>query len=201
MNEFILAALVFGLTAGFQPGPLSIIVIHQALTHGLKSGIKACLAPIITDGPIILAALFVLTQFKEFAVFINTLSLVGGLYLLWLSLKILKLKEIDFSASLGMSASLATAIKVNLLSPYPYLFWFTVGGAYLARGTQAESISFVAVVLTTLVLSKMLIAWIASNFRSLLDSTAYLWLMRVLGGVLSIFGLLLLYQSYNGFFN
>jgi threonine/homoserine/homoserine lactone efflux protein len=52
MNEFILAALVFGLTAGFQPGPLSIIVIHQTLTYGLKSGIKACLAPIITDGPI-----------------------------------------------------------------------------------------------------------------------------------------------------
>jgi threonine/homoserine/homoserine lactone efflux protein len=100
-----------------------------------------------------------------------------------------------------MSASLATAIKVNLLSPYPYLFWFTVGGAYLARGTQAESIAFVVVVLTTLVLSKMLIAWIASNFRSLLDSDAFLWLMRVLGGVLSIFGLLLLNQSYNGFFN
>ncbi len=201
MNEFILAALVFGLTAGFQPGPLSIIVIQQTLTHGLKHGIKACLAPIITDGPIILAALFLLTQFKEFAVFINTLSLVGGLYLLWLSLKILKLKEINFSNSSGMSASLATAIKVNLLSPYPYLFWFTVGGAYLARGSQAESITFVVVVLTTLVLSKMLIAWIASNFRSLLDSAAYLWLMRVLGGLLSIYGLLLLYQSYNGFFN
>jgi threonine/homoserine/homoserine lactone efflux protein len=149
---------------------------------------------------LILAALFMLTQFKEFALFINILSLVGSLYLLWLSLKILKLKEINFSDSLDMSASLATAIKVNLLSPYPYLFWFTVGGAYLARGTQAESTTFVVMVLTTLVLSKMLIAVIASNFRSLLDSTAYLWLMRMLGGLLSIYGLLLFYQSYNGIF-
>ena len=93
--------------------------------------------------------------------------------------------------------SLSTAIKVNLLSPNPYLFWFTVGGAYLARGNQAESVAFVVVAIGTLVLAKMVVAWVASNFRNLLDSQAYLWVMRVLGGLLSIFGLLMLMQGYN----
>ncbi len=200
MSEYVLSAFVFGLTAGFKPGPLGIVVIQQTLTHGLKYGIRASLAPIITDGPIIFAALAILTLFKDIALFVGLLSFIGGLYLLWLSLKILKLKEINVSKSLGTPTSLATAIKVNLLSPNPYLFWFTVGGAYLARGNQAESVVFVVVAIGTLVLVKMVVAWVASNFRKLLDSQAYLWVMRVLGGLLSIFGLLMLNQSYNVLF-
>ena len=197
MSEFVLSAFVFGLTAGLKPGPLGIVIIQQTLTHGLKYGIRASLAPIITDGPIILAALFILTQFKDISLFTSLLSLIGGLYLFHISLKILKLKEINVSKSLGTPTSLSTAIKVNLLSPNPYLFWFTVGGAYLARGTKAESVLFVIVSIGTLVLSKMLVAYVASNFRELLDSKTYLCVMRILGGLLSIFGLLLLIQSYN----
>ena len=200
MSEYVLSAFVFGLTAGFKPGPLGIVVIQQTLTHGLKYGIRASLAPIITDGPIIFAALAILTQFKDIALFVGILSFIGGLYLLWLSLKILKLKEINVSKSLGNPTSLGTAIKVNLLSPNPYLFWFTVGGTYLARGNQAESVAFVVVAIGTLVLAKMVVAWVASNFRELLDSQAYLWVMRVLGGLLSIFGFLMLNQSYNVLF-
>ncbi len=200
MSEYVLSAFVFGLTAGFKLGPLGIVVIQQTLTHGLKYGIRASLAPIITDGPIIFAALAILTQFKDIALFVGILSFIGGLYLLWLSLKILKLKEINVSKSLGTPTSLGTAIKVNLLSPNPYLFWFTVGGTYLARGNQAESVAFVVVAIETLVLAKMVVAWVASNFRELLDSQAYLWVMRVLGGLLSIFGFLMLNQSYNVLF-
>jgi len=197
MSEYILSALIFGLTAGFKPGPLGIVVIQQTLAHGLKYGIRASLAPIITDAPIIFVALIILTQFKDIDLFIAILSFLGGFYLLWLSLKIAKLKEINISKSLGKPTSLATAIKVNFLSPNPYLFWFTVGGAYIARGTQTESIVFVVVAIGTLVLSKMVVAWVASNFRELLDSQAYLWVMRLLGGLLSIFGVLLLYQGYS----
>jgi threonine/homoserine/homoserine lactone efflux protein len=200
MSEYVLSAFVFGLTAGFKPGPLGIVVIQQTLTHGLKYGIRASLAPIITDGPIILSALAILTQFKDIELFVGILSFIGGSYLLWLSLKILKLKEINVSKTLGTPTSLATAIKVNLLSPNPYVFWFTVGGTYLARGNQAESVAFVVVAIGTLVLAKMVVAWVASNFRELLDSQAYLWVMRVLGGLLSIFGLLMLNQSYSVLF-
>ena len=196
MEEYVLSAFVFGLTAGFKPGPLGIVVIQQTLTYGLKYGIRASLAPIITDGPIIFAALAILTQFKDIALFVSALNFVGGFYLLWLSLKILRLKDINVSTSLGTPTSLTTAIKVNLLSPNPYLFWFTVGGSYLARGSQVQSTAFVMVAIGTLVLAKMAVAWIASNCREWLDSQAYLGVMRLLAALLSIFGFLMLYQSY-----
>ena len=200
MNEYVISAFIFGLTAGFKPGPLGIVVIQETLEHGLRHGLKACLAPIITDGPIIIAALVVLTQFSDKTPFIGILSLVGGLYLLWLSLKIIRIKEINISNILSKPKSLETAIKVNLLSPNPYIFWFTVGGTYLALGSQSQSAAFIVVSIGTLVASKMITAWIAAYFRELLNSKAYVWVMRFLGLLLAGFGVLFIVRSQNVLF-
>lgn len=197
MNEYALSAFIFGVTAGFKPGPLGIVVIQQTLEHGLKSGVKASLAPIITDGPIIILALLVLGQFKEIYPFIGTLSIVGGLYLLWLCSKIIRINEINMTEKLATPKSLETAIKVNLLSPNPYLFWFTVGGPYLVLGTQIQSIVFIIVSIGALVVSKMITAWVAANFRALLDSRAYVVVMKILGSLLAAFGVLFIIRGQN----
>jgi threonine/homoserine/homoserine lactone efflux protein len=81
MNEFFFAALSFGLAAGLKPEPLGIIVIQQTLSKGLPAGVRASLAPLITDGPIIIAALWLLTQFKSIDLFAAALGLLGGLYI------------------------------------------------------------------------------------------------------------------------
>lgn len=86
------------------------------------------MAPLITDGPIIIAALWFLSQFKSIDAFAAALSLCDGVYLLWLSRKMFRVHNIDISSKLNSEASLVTALKVNLLNPGPYLFWFTVGG-------------------------------------------------------------------------
>lgn len=196
MSEYILSALIFGLTAGLQPGPLTILVVQQALERGLMSGIKVSFAPVITDGPIIFAVVMVLSQFKDISLFLGLLSLVGGLYLLVLCMQILRTKVLSFSASNGSNSSLLTAIKVNFLSPNPYLFWFTVGGTFIARGTTNEAITFVVVFLGSLVLSKMVIALLAFNFREILGGVGYLWVMRTLGLALGVFAILFLVKSY-----
>ena len=77
MSEYLLSALIFGLTAGFKPGPLGIVVIQQTLAYGLKHGIRASLAPIITDGLIIFVTLAILTQFKDMDLF-KRATIEGG---------------------------------------------------------------------------------------------------------------------------
>lgn len=196
MSEYIFSALILGLTAGLQPGPLSILVVQKTFERGLIDGIKVSFAPVITDGPIIFAAVVVLTQFKDISVFIGLLSLVGGLYLGLLCIKTLQIKEVDFSGSSNASSSLLTAIKVNLLSPNPYLFWFTVGGTYFALGATNEALAFVLVFLSSLVLAKIVLAIIASKFRAYLESRMYLWLMHALGVALGMFAISFLTKSY-----
>jgi threonine/homoserine/homoserine lactone efflux protein len=189
MNEFFLAALSFGLAAGLKPGPLGVIVIQQALSRGLLAGARASLAPLITDGPIIIAALWFLSRFKSIDLFAAALSLVGGVYLLWLSMKMFRIEQISFAGKLGSRGSLATAVKVNLLNPGPYLFWFTVGGNYIIRGTAAQSLVFVITAIGTLIASKVAVAVLAVRFFPSLEGRGYLLTMKLLAVALAWFGL------------
>jgi threonine/homoserine/homoserine lactone efflux protein len=189
MNEFFIAALSFGLAAGLKPGPLGVIVIQQTLSRGLPAGVRASLAPLITDGPIIIAALWFLSQFKSIDLFAAVLSLIGGAYLLWLSAKMFRVREISLTGKLKSQSSLTTAVKVNLLNPGPYLFWFTVGGSYIIRGSTAESLVFVVTSIGALIASKIAVAVLALRFFSSLESRGYLLTMKLLAGLLVWFGL------------
>jgi threonine/homoserine/homoserine lactone efflux protein len=196
MSEFFFSALSFGLAAGLKPGPLGIVVIQQTLSRGLPSGIRASLAPLVTDGPIIIAALWLLSQFKSIDLFAALLSLAGGLYLLWLARKMFRAQNISVSSELRSASSLSTAVKVNLLNPGPYLFWFTVGGSYIVRGTTTQSIVFVVTAIGTLIASKIAVALLAASFLPSLESRGYLATMKALAVLLAVFGLLSLTTAY-----
>jgi threonine/homoserine/homoserine lactone efflux protein len=139
---------------------------------------------------IIVAALWFLSQFKRIDLFASALGFVGGAYLLWLSVKMLRVHDISLSEDLRMQGSLGTAVKINLLNPGPYLFWFTVGGSYLIRGSTAENVVFVTTAIGTLIASKVAVAVLAARFFPSLESRGYLITLKVLAGTLVWFGIL-----------
>jgi threonine/homoserine/homoserine lactone efflux protein len=195
MNEFFFAALSFGLTSGIKPGPLGIFVIQQTLSRGLPAGIRSSLAPLITDGPIIIAALWLLSKFKNIDLLAAALGLAGGCYLLWLALKIFRVRDISIAAKLQSPGSLTTAVKLNFLNPGPYLFWFTVGGSYIIRGSAIESAVFVVTAIGALIVGKVAMAVLAARFLPSLESRGYLLVMKVLAATMAGFGLLAIFRA------
>lgn len=195
MTEFFLSALSFGLAAGLKPGPLGVIVIQQALSRGLLAGMRASLAPLITDGPIIITALWLLPLFKSIELFAAVLHVVGGAYLLWLSARMFRVNDISLTAKLRSEGSLATAVKVNLLNPGPYLFWFTVGGNYIIRGSAIESLVFVVTAIGALIAAKVAVAVLAVRFFPSLESPGYLLTMKFFAGALLWFGLVSIWRA------
>ena len=55
--QHILTGSVLGLSAGLAPGPMLALVLSQTLRYSTAEGVKASLAPLVTDPPIILACL------------------------------------------------------------------------------------------------------------------------------------------------
>jgi len=53
----LLTGAALGLSAGLSPGPLLALVIVQTLTYSVREGVKVAAAPLVTDLPIVLAAL------------------------------------------------------------------------------------------------------------------------------------------------
>jgi len=65
----VLSYLILGITYAFaaavQPGPLQTYLISQTLKKGWRSTLPAAFAPIISDVPIFLLALFLLTSMSD----------------------------------------------------------------------------------------------------------------------------------------
>lgn len=185
-----------GLSAGFAPGPLLALVISETLQHGLKSGMKVALAPVVTDLPIIALAVFAMGTISGFQQAQGAISLFGALFVLFLGWQSLFPKKIDLPRP--APRSFGKGISVNALSPHPYLFWFGVGAPTLLNAFDQgpwPTLAFIGPFYLLLVGSKLLVACIVSKSRSFLSGAVYTLVMKSLGITLIIFSLFLFRDS------
>ncbi|MFN3706033.1 MAG: LysE family translocator [Thermoflexales bacterium] len=192
----LIAGVTLGLSAGFSPGPLSLLVISQSLRFGAREGARVALAPLVTDAPIVLLALLLVRQVAGNAVWFGVLGLVGAGFVAYLAWETSRVNALPDQPGNVAPRSLLRGVLVNLLSPHPWLFWISVGAplvlhSYAEIGAAAAA-AFMLGFYTLLIGSKMLIAWVTERSRSLLRGAAYRWLMRALGVALAVFAVLLL---------
>lgn len=194
MVYYLTIGIILGLSAGFTPGPLLTLVVSETLEHGIKAGIKVSIAPIITDLPIIIITIYVFSQLSNFNNILGVVSLVGGCFVLFLAYESLssKTKETNFEEE--MPKSLAKGILANVLSPYPYLFWLSVGAPIMTKAQDLNRLAPLAFVLAFYVFllgSKILLAILFGKSKSFLSSNVYIYIKRFLGLVLCVlaFGL------------
>ena len=62
MWTFLLQGIGYGFAAAVQPGPFQTYIITQTLSRGWKRTLPAAFAPLVSDGPIILLCILVLSQ-------------------------------------------------------------------------------------------------------------------------------------------
>lgn len=148
MLTYLLQGLTLGFAAGAQPGPFQAFLINQALTRGSRRTLLMGFAPLISDGPIVLATLLLLSQVPGW--FQRALQIVGGLFVLYLAYSAYQTWrnfDTDFSPALpSRNNDLLRAATMNLLSPGPYIFWSTVIGPLVIQAGQVSFWSAVALV-------------------------------------------------------
>ncbi|NOY23035.1 MAG: LysE family transporter [Acidobacteria bacterium] len=132
--------LIFGITYAFacavQPGPFQTFLMAQALERGWKRTLPAALAPLLSDGPIILIAVVLLRSMPPWLE--PLLFFTGGLFLIYLAF--LSYRNWQSSPSSEKvtepphADTLTKAAMVNLLNPNPWLGWTLVMGPLLVSG-------------------------------------------------------------------
>jgi len=194
MVTFLTTGIILGLSAGFAPGPILALVISETLTHDKRAGIKVALAPIITDLPIIVLTLFVLSKLTGFHTVLGIISLLGGCFILYLGFESIRTKGMTVRLNNDKPKSLQKGIIINFLSPHPYLFWFSVGGPLTIKAMQHDIIAAAAFISSFYVLligSKILIAIAVGKSKSFLTDKTYIYTMRLLGTMLVLLALFL----------
>ncbi len=196
---FLAAGVALGLSAGFFPGPLMALVASQTLRHGPREGAKAALAPLLTDGPILLLSTLLLANLSGHRPFLGVVSILGGAFLLFLAYENLTAKGIEVGPGDGAPRSVRKGFLVNALSPHPYLFWITVGAPTILKGLAAGPLppaAFAGGFLGCLVGAKLLVAALVGRSRRLLAGRPYLLLVRVLGGALAAYAVVLFRDGF-----
>ena len=189
---FLLSGLLFGLSAGWTPGPLFMLVISETLKHGFKEGIKVAMAPLLTDLPIIAAALFLLSRLSNVELIFGIISLLGGLFIIYLGYESLRFKGVEIESMVSRPQSLKKGIIANVLNPAPYLFWLTIGGPIILKAVRIHILwvfCFVLSLYLVFISSKIGIAFAVGKSRVFLKSRGYIYTIRTLGVVLLLYSI------------
>ena len=194
MNHFLITGILLGLSAGLSPGPLLTLVVSETLRHGIRSGMKVALAPMITDLPIILLTLFVLSKLADFHSVLGLLSLAGGFFVLFMGFESLRAKGVELDIQTEQPKSLTKGVLANALNPHPYLFWLSVGAPTMIRAMNIRPVAPVAFLFgfyVFLVGSKVLLAIGVGKSKSFLNGRIYVYVMRSLGLALCVLAFVL----------
>lgn len=196
MLTALLAGITFGLSAGFSPGPLSLLVIAQSLRYGAREGARVAFAPLLTDAPIVALTVVVAQGLAQTRSALGVISLLGAAFVVYLAWSTWHATPPRVERALEESPrSLLHGAVVNVLSPHPYLFWLSVGASSLSAAAQRAgalgAAAFIGGFYLCLVGAKVLMAWLVGHSRGWLMGRTYRWVMRALALVMLIFAGLL----------
>ena len=198
--EYLSLGILLGLYAGLTPGPLLTLVVSETLQHDFKAGFKVAIAPVVSDAPIILLSLFAIHQLADFQPILGMISLVGACYLIWMGVESLRFQGLKLQLETPKSHALRKGILVNVLSPYPYLFWFSVGAPLLVKAMEKHALApalFIMGFYTLLVGLKVLLAYLIGKSKALLEGRAYILGVRSLGFALLMLAFSLFMDAKN----
>jgi threonine/homoserine/homoserine lactone efflux protein len=190
MNAYLLQGLALGFSGGLAPGPLLALVLSATLRGGFRHGLLVSIAPLLTDLPIVLLTVTVVSQLPHSA--LRVLSLAGAAVLVQHGVATIRdsrstrFSELSANAAGSMNSgrTLRQGIVVNFLNPNPWMFWISVG-APLTRSAWMDGPQFVAAFLVPfyllLVGGKVLLAGAVHAGRSRISDRGYSGLLVFTG--------------------
>jgi threonine/homoserine/homoserine lactone efflux protein len=199
VTPYLLLASSYAFAAAVQPGPLQAYLVSQTMINGWRRTVPATLAPIISDIPIVLLVLLVLTHVPPS--FTNVIRCAGGIYLLHLAFQALQsyrtYSDLRESPPRLVYQTIWKAVVVNLLNPNPYLGWALIMGPLFLKAwsdSPAYGIGVIILFYGTMILATAGILALFSGARSLGPRIAR-GLVGVSAAALLVFGL---YQLWAG---
>jgi len=194
----LLTGAGLGLAGGAAPGPLTALVLTRTLRYGTAEGARVALAPVITDGPLLLGSALLADRLSDSDVPFAIIGLAGAAFLVALGLESLRASPLDLDAIEPPRGGVWRAVLTNLLNPHPYIFWVAVGGPLVAEAAHhsAGSVAaFLAGFFGALCGAKVAMAVLAGRARPWLTGQAYVWLLRALGLLMWAFAAGFAYES------
>ncbi len=162
-----MSGFLLGFPNAAVPGPFQAYLLSQTVKHGWRRTLPVALAPLVSDGPIIVLVLFVLSQLGQ-----QTLGIIqtaGAFFIFYLAYGAYRaFRQARDNQARGETGSpsnhgILKGALMNLLNPAPYIFWSVVGGPILLRGFKdagGGGVAFLIGFYGTLILGFGILIWL-----------------------------------------
>ncbi|HWP57110.1 MAG TPA: LysE family translocator [Candidatus Acidoferrales bacterium] len=136
-------AFVLGFSVASIPGPTIVLITTETLTKGARAGIAAMAAPLLLDAFLMLPLGLALQGLLVSPAAATGLGLIGGCFLGWLGLNSIRSARPALAGHARQEnsplpdrdmPSFLKGMLTHLSSPYPYLYWATVGAPLVRQG-------------------------------------------------------------------
>jgi threonine/homoserine/homoserine lactone efflux protein len=140
---YLLSGFVLGFPNAAVPGPFQAYLLSQTMKNGWKRTLPVALAPLISDGPIIILVLFLLSQLGQQT--LGIIQCVGAVFVFYLAYGAYRSFRVVRDNPRGMeyrnpsNHGVLRGAVMNTLNPAPYIFWSVVGGPMLLEGFKSET--------------------------------------------------------------
>ena len=201
---FIVASFWVGLSGAMVPGPMLTVTISDSLKKGYKAGPLVVLGHYIAE----ITLMILLVLGLGWAIRSNTATMIiggiGGLMLIYIGYSIAKSpvpSEIpgEEEESAAKRGSILSGIITSVTNPYFYLWWATVGWAFMLKGIELAGIigvlSFLVGHWGADLAWFSLVSFFTSKGRHVLPGKRYKIMMIVCGVFLVILGVYFIYST------
>ena len=203
MLNAILHGFMLGLVLSIMIGPVFFLLLNTSIKKGFKPAVYLAAGVAISDAMYISICFFgntLIDSLNAHSIQIGWLG--GGLLITFGLIAIFKRTEIiteeiklpDDSKTLLIDTG--KGFMMNTLNPFVLVFWIGVITAVNAGqfGGKSFSLFFFIAVLITIFSADLLKSFLASRLKKLLTHSVLLWMNRISGSALILYGIKLIYD-------
>lgn len=208
--DLLIQGIGVGILLSILMGPILFALIQTGIEEGFRAGAMVGLGIWVSDFLFILSVYFGIAyveQVTQWEWFEPILGIGGGIVLAafglgtWFS-KPPQVPEKLLDDTIGevvprsMSSYLSLWLKgflINTLNPFTFFFWLGLMGTFVINQSPSHSEAFLYFVgvLGTIIITDVLKVYFAKTVRHLLRPNHLIWIRRVSGAALVIFGVVL----------
>ncbi len=199
--EFFIKGLLLGCALALLVGPVFFMILNTSLKKGFLPASMLAVGVLLSDLLYVLLTYFGSSYIRLIQEHENLVGAAGGILILSFGLYTLTrkavitvdaLEEIDDSQT--RAVDVVKGFMMNTLNPGALLFWLGVAGTISINleFSRLNALFFYSGTLSTVFLSDLAKAWIATKIRRWIQASLLIWMNRISGLALCAYGIYML---------
>ncbi len=141
--KLFLTSWIVGFSGAMMPGPLLTVTVTETARRGARAGPLLMVGHALLELLLMAALILGLKSFLNNPNFIITVSIVGGLFLIWMGYGMLRdawkgniSLELKSKTEKALLGPVLAGILVSISNPYWTIWWATIGLGYITSAWE-----------------------------------------------------------------